>query len=1060
MEKDPTSTSLPPGLTKQFAKLERSLWVNETISAVLGALLVFIIAWAIGFISDRFTDTPAHVRSVLLFVAGIGMLGCAVVWLRHWRWDRRDARAFSRIIQMSQRRLGDRLLGAVELANGDLRQGNMSPALRRAAIEQVADSASDFDFTTVVNRSLARRLIAVFSLVALYAVATTCIAPKASWNALARLVAPFIDTPRYTFVTLSDLPHELIVRHGDDFLVRCKVTYHGFWKPSAAKVRFEQQAEQTIPVSAKAITAQMEGQTIEGTLRFTLGDAEASIKIFPTHPPVLGKLNAAITYPDYLGYPPTKRNFTGPMLTVVEGSTVILHTTASRDLAGVRLAIEDREPIDLPIAGDTFETPPFQPVGELHGIFYIEDQLGLTNASPRHFALRTRIDEPPIVQLLDLPAEVSILESDVLPLNLFAQDDFGIRVAGVSWKVTDLSLSNQPAIREFTNAISSHSQIEYTNTYIFSPTVLGILPNSVVEVRAAAADYHPDHEPAPSLRHRIHIVGNIRHAQTVRDQLEALFSQLEEITREEESVAQKTGEIKNRDPQKSNAAQDSQKLDATALKQEQNNRHLKDIAKGGRRILEEAMRNPVINQKTLMEWTENVAAMESLAKNEMKQSAQSLRKAQQQSGKPSGKKSSQQSGLPGGKPSDQQKRQENLAKAQDAQQQALQKLQQLQRKMNNGLDNLEALTLAQRLKLIADEEEGLVSQMRSVITETIGLKPYELQERHRLMNTRLSNDQSDLGKESKNIRDEIGRFFDRTQRPKYGQVHREMKERRVDAELANLADLINANIGMETMQGLNEWMIQLKQWAKLIEPPTEEEDSGGGGGGKKPSKEQQKLLKLFITLLRTRLNEVNLYHRTRLLDDSRGTPENYGIAAKRLSADQRSIRRNYARAQLGNEFEEFIELLAEAHTSMSNSEYTLLEPQTGKPAQHEQLQAIDHLSDLINLINEQAKRKRQSKQQQQQQSAAERQAAEQMQMLMQIARQQMRSAFSRIPGMQPGGNPSGGGTGQSGRSGGDGVGAGDPDRSGQRSSATATQIPTEFREIMELYFKAKEQQQQ
>ena len=84
---------------------------------------------------------------------------------------------------------------------------------------------------------------------------------------------------------------------------------------------------------------------------------------------------------------------------------------------------------------------------------------------------------------------------------------------------------------------------------------------------------------------------------------------------------------------------------------------------------------------------------------------------------------------------------------------------------------------------------------------------------------------------------------------------------------------------------------------------------------------------------------------------------------------------------------------------------------------------------------------------------------QQMQMLMQIAREQMRTAFARMPGTNPGGNPSGGGQGRAGRAGGDGVGAGDPDRTGERASATGTQVPVEFRAILERYFKAVEQQE-
>lgn len=1039
---DSSRDNLPKNLAKQFAKLERSLWVKETTLAVLGALLVLIVAWALAFASDRIWDTPARLRSALLICAAVGMTACVVVWLRNWRWDRRDERSFSRIIQMTQRRLGDRLLGAVELADGDLKQGRMSPALRKAAIRQVSESAKDFDFTSVIDHGPVRKLMGIFLVVIGAAIGTTVIAPRASWNALTRLGAPFLEIPRFTFVTLSDLPEELIVHHGDEFTVRGRVAYHGFWQPTIGRVQFEEQAELEIPVTDKTVLARVEGQTIEGGLRIRVGDAEAVVKIRPTHPPVLGKLQADVFYPDYLQYPDTNFTFSGPTLTVVEGSTVGLHTQANRDLAGVRLEMEGKEALDLPIDGAKFETPTYEPAGEMKGSLHIEDQLGLTNASPRHFALRSRPDEPPLVQLLDLPAEISILETDVLPLNLFVQDDYGIKLAGVGWRIENLPTSNQPPVTEFKSVLSNATQVEFTNTHVFSPTILGIPPETVVELRAAATDYYPDRSPASSLRHRIHVVGNIRHAKSVRDQLEALFSQLEEITRDEEGIAQKTAEVKNQDPKKADADKDNRDLDEVAAKQEKTNRQLREIARSGRRILEEAMRNPAINQKTLKEWTENISDMENLAQNEMKESADSLRNARSQSGQSQPQK---------------QQRQKQLAKAQDAQQRALQKLQEMQKKMNEGLDNLEALTLSQRLKRLADEEEGIVSQLRSVITETIGLKPYELEDRHRFMNTRLAEDQGKAGEDSGKIREEIGRFFDRTQKQNYGHVHKEMKETKVEDALVETAELIKGNIAMETMQDLNLWSVRLQKWAKLIAPPESGGSSSGGGG--KQQQQQQEMIKLFIALLRARLAEVNLLHRTRLLDENKEDQERYTTAAEKLSDDQRDLRVLIAKLHMKGVRDEFKDLMMNTADSMGDSEYSLLEPETGEPTQKAQLAAVQHLSDLINLINERARRSNKN-QQNQQQSAQQKQTAQQMRMLMQIARQQMRTAFARIPGMNPGGNPAGGGQGRTGQLGGDPVGAGEDGRGVEGSGGSGNfQIPTEFKGVLEQYFKAVEEQQ-
>ncbi len=1039
-EKQPED--LPQSLNEKFGELEQALWRKETREAVFGGVLVFLSAWILAFVSDRIWDSPVRLRSTFLVAMLLGIAACVMVWLRNWRWDRREAKSFSRMIQRLNRRLGDRLLGAVELAEGESTVDRMSPALRRAAIRQVADSASDFDFTRVVDAHKTNRLIGITVLTGLITLAGIVIAPKAAVNSLSRLAMPFLEIPRYTFVSIEELPRELIVRHGEPFNVEGRIRYNGFWKPSVASVRFERQTESEVAVTDLTLLAEIAGQNQDGVLNIKIGDAEADVMIMPVHPPALGKLQAKVEYPDYLARNPMDRSFTGPTLTVIEGSKVTLHAEANRELTSVKFSVDGKEPLDLAISGNAFETPVYEPVDEIRGSIHIEDQLGLTNAAPRQFLVRTRPDDAPLVQLQDLPSDISILESDVLPLRLLANDDYGIKQAGVGWKIENTAATNQPTVREFTSHTTNTAQMEFTNTYIFSPTILGIPPDSVVEVRAAATDHFPDREPSLSIKHRIHIVGNIRHAKTVRDQLEALFSQLEEITREEESIAQKTGELKNRIKNDEDAKAAERQLDAQAVKQEQNNRHLNEIAKGGKRILEEAMRNPTINQKTLKDWTQNISSMEDLANQEMAKAAQKMRQAQQQSSQGGQKQRQQQ--------------QKNLAEAQDSQQQALDKLQKLQQRMNSGLDNLEALTIAQRLQRLAGEEEGLVSQLRSVITETIGLKTYQLQERHRLMNTRLSGAQEELSRDAENIQKEIGRFFDRTRKENYGQVNAEMKETKVASELAGISGLIKDNIAMETMQDLHVWMTKLKTWADMLQPP--EADSQSSSAGQGNQQQQQKMIKMLIAFLRLRLNEVNLHHRTRLLDDSKGTPENHAKASERLSDDQREIRQRFSLLQWNNDVDEFRELMGFTQDSMSDSEYSLLEPDTGTATPPAQNSSIEHLCYLKNLNNAQANRQR--RKQPRPQTQQERQAQQQMQMLMQIARQQMRSAFSRIPGMKPGTNPAGGGgRGQAGQIGGDAVGAGDDERNTDRASTSGGQIPAEFREAMERYFKAVEEQQ-
>src|SRR6185436_11316709 len=137
---------LPDHLRDRFEQLEHRLWKVDTVIAICGALTGLLISYLLVFISDRFWDTPAWLRTILMTV-GLGVLFYFVVgWLRLWVWGRRDYRSLSGLVQRHFRRLGDRLLGIVELADEKARPPNISPALCRAAIQQVSTEAVRFDF--------------------------------------------------------------------------------------------------------------------------------------------------------------------------------------------------------------------------------------------------------------------------------------------------------------------------------------------------------------------------------------------------------------------------------------------------------------------------------------------------------------------------------------------------------------------------------------------------------------------------------------------------------------------------------------------------------------------------------------------------------------------------------------------------------------------------------------------------------------------------------------------------------------------------------------------------
>ncbi|NBV20729.1 MAG: hypothetical protein EBS05_01855 [Proteobacteria bacterium] len=1023
-----TRISLPDTLRAQFTALERALWRTETTHAVCGGVAALAASYAGLFLCDRVGDTPMVLRTTLL-VAGVGGAAWyAVGWCRSWVWQRRDLRALSNVVQRGHRRLGDRLLGIVELAEEKQRPQNMSLALCRAAIRQVSADAAKHDFCSVVNGRPAR--LAAFALTAVLVPVAFAfgIAPAAGWNALQRWAVPVAGIPRYTFVALENLPAQLVVPHGEAFDIVAKVNYRSFWKPASASSRFELQTKLSAPVQNGTVKLTIPGQTQDGSLRVRLGDATYTIAVRPMHRPALKQLAAIVVLPAYLQYPPTNQIVQNATLPVLEGSQVTLNGTATRTLASAEVTVDKTEPVSLLLTGDKFNSGSLKLDASAQATFDWRDEFGLKPVAPWLLALRPIKDAAPRVDLGDLPLELSILETDVLQLKLTAVDDFGVREALVGTEiVSSLDPTNTPAIAQFKKSAVGAQDRRFTNTFLFSPTVMRIPADSVVEVRGLATDFLPGREPAESTAHRINIVGLAKHAELVRQQLDQLFAQVEEVTRKEESIAAATRELMGLPEDKLKSDEAAKKAGEQADEQARNAAQLERIAQQGQDIVREAMRNPTLTQQTLREWTQNLSQMKSLAQGDMKDAQQSLQKAQESNAGD--------------------KRAQETTKARESEEKALDKLQALQKKMNDGLDNLQALTLSQRLKKLSESEQGIGNQLGKVVGDTIGLLPRELPERFKKINTSLAGDQANVKAEAEKVVAEMSRFFDRTQRANYGEVAKDMKQFNTPTELDRVRGLIDANISMDAMGNLTTWNKRFADWAKKLEPP--EEESEGGGDGKGQPKED-KWLKMLMAAIRLRAGEARVLQQTTLLEEEKARNTRHAEGALKVAEQQRTLRGDLTKLQMSSELEDARDFLLDTQDGMRDAGSALFDKLTGEPAQKPETAALAHLSDLINFINEQAKRQKPKGDPQQQQ-----QAQQEAEMMMQMAKQEQQIGMK--PGQQPGQNANGGTTDKaSPGSFGDARGAEAAARRTGKGSGITRQVPAEFREALENYFKAVE----
>ena len=1027
------AAALPRDLQNRFAVLERRLFRVETALAATSAVVGLSASYLVLFVSDRWWDSPSWFR-VASFAAG-AILGVrsAYVWGSCWGWARRDLRALAMMVQKRFRRLGDRLLGIVELADESHRPPNFSPELYQAAITQVADQAAAFDFSQAVETSRLRRISVLAASLILLTLIPFVIVPSVGVNTLARLLLPWKQVPRLTLVELQGLPTEIIVPHGESFFLEGRSSFRTpLWQPNT--LRFMAGGMRGSAKSGPKDTwvLQIPAQLSATLLRIRLGDAESFVQIKPTFRPALSGMTASLRYPEYLGYPVTVQNVQGANFSAVAGSVITLQGSATRSLASAYFLPPEGTPKPLVIDGTNFTSPSFELVDITDGAFGWVDHLGLSNSTPRRITLQPQPDLAPSPEFLELPTDLMILESEVLAIKLAVQDDFGVKQMGLLWEILGRDATNLTSLSRFqTDATNSlHKKLEAS--YSFTPSLLGAGTDTTLIVRGVATDFFPGREPVMTSPRRIQVVGNEQHAEAVRQKLESLMSQLEEVARSEEKVAHETSALQeNKSLGDAAAAKRSEEL---KLAQEQNADQLQGMSEEGLKTLREAMRNPTFSEKVLGEWNKTLREMQEVAKQSMTSAAKKLGDAAK------GSQSSEE-------------RKQNLAEAKEKEEEALEELQQLQKKVNRGLDTMQALTLAQRLRKIGVREHDLEMSLLKSVQETIGLALSELNLRQTKALTLAAEDQTDTQKETSELSVELNRFFERTQKENYGKVSKEIQSARAPEELERIRGLIRENVAMEAMQNLSLWSDKFVAWADILEPPRKKDKgsegaSSGGDGESKPDTAMQQL----IELLRLRESQVNVQERTRLLEEQRIESEIYQRGSKRVADSQDEIKHRIGFLSDGNSLEFLKEPLASAEGQTAAATELLRKPLTDAPTQKFQQEAVALLSDAINLLNEEQQRQKEQKEGSQSE-------AEEMAMMMKLMAQRPGQGMGLAPGQQAGANMSGGDTAERAKPlSGNTTGKSADARNAAKASGTTLAVPTEFREALSEFYKLIEQE--
>ena len=130
---------IPDSLRAQLGDFRRRVRAVKMAEAGLAAVFVVAMAFLTLYALDRAIDTPTWPR-MALFAAGLAGLAAVPIAAYRWVWGSRHLEQLARLLAITQPRVGDHLLGVLELAHSDSEQAR-SLRLCQAAVAQVAEDA-------------------------------------------------------------------------------------------------------------------------------------------------------------------------------------------------------------------------------------------------------------------------------------------------------------------------------------------------------------------------------------------------------------------------------------------------------------------------------------------------------------------------------------------------------------------------------------------------------------------------------------------------------------------------------------------------------------------------------------------------------------------------------------------------------------------------------------------------------------------------------------------------------------------------------------------------------
>lgn len=621
---------LPIATHRRLLEFQRRVRVIKLAEGVLAAIFGLALSYLAVFVLDRFLDTPGWVRICILLLGGIGCGVLLPLKCHRWIWGTRRMEQVAGLVRQTLPALGDQLLGVVELALFEKEQIRNS-ALTRAAIAQVDQVMQQRDLSDAVPHPRHRQWLKYAAVPVGLMLLCLTVLPAAGTNALARWLFPWKSIERYTFAQLQPLPESIVVPQGESFELAAELKPESPWTPAKGAARSRSLREEIrteLQDGRYAFSLPALNQQTQVSL--SIGDARKSLRIEPAPRPELREMQATLHLPAYLQYPqPLQMDVRGGMLTVVEGTQLDVAATLTRQLqAGTSSAGQASIDGDhllvhaVPVSASE--------VIRLHWV----DELGLSPRDDFQLKINAVEDAEPNVFLQQLNPQQVVLSTETISFELSAEDDFGLKRAGLTWEGIHDPLRNpEPEQGQKVQLLGSPEERRLRGTVTFNAATEGVKPQPL-KLRAFAEDYHPERGRAYSPVYVVHVLSPEQHAIWIANQLRRWASLADDVYEEEVRLHDANRELRQMTTEELQQKEQQQLLRGQAAAERANAQRLDAVTAQGEALIQQAIRNPEMLAGHLELWAEALQQLRDMADNRMPSVADLLSEAQQaQAGK-------------------------------------------------------------------------------------------------------------------------------------------------------------------------------------------------------------------------------------------------------------------------------------------------------------------------------------------------------------------------------------------------------------------------------------------